>query len=95
MSNKLNRRKFIGALAALPHLPIIARANTADDNNSGHPNILFIMTDQLRYDCIGTNGNNLISDLKYKSICEELKERILYWLITASETDQIAPKWLV
>jgi len=24
------------------------------------PNILFIMTDQLRYDCIGANGNKII-----------------------------------
>ena len=38
---------------------------------------------------------NLFGDQKYKSICEELKGRLLDWLITTSETDQIAPRWLI
>ena len=38
---------------------------------------------------------NLAGDIKYKSISEELKGHLLDWLITASETDQIAPRWLI
>ncbi len=61
MLKRLNRRKFIGTLAALPQLPSITSAKTLQEEHSSRPNILFIMTDQLRYDCIGANGNDIIS----------------------------------
>ncbi|MCK4966332.1 sulfatase-like hydrolase/transferase, partial [bacterium] len=60
MPKKLNRREFIGSLAALSQLPNISRAETIREEHSNRPNILFIMTDQQRYDCIGANGNNII-----------------------------------
>src|SRR5438876_11072929 len=45
---KFSRRGFLqltGAAAAAP---------------SSQPNILFIMADQFRYDCLGANGNRLV-----------------------------------
>jgi arylsulfatase A-like enzyme len=39
--------------------------------------------------------NNLADNYEYKSIVAEMKGRLLDWLITASETDQIAEKWLI
>jgi len=73
-----------------------------------HPDAKMVLTDRWKYnyypDYDGElydlyndpfENQNLFGDPKYKSICEDLKERILYWLITASETDQIAPKWLL
>src|SRR3989339_949 len=60
MSKELNRREFIGTLAALYQLPNVSIGQTRKEKSSNHPNILFIMTDQLRYDCIGVNGNHII-----------------------------------
>jgi len=38
---------------------------------------------------------NLAGDPAYRNTLDELKGRILDWLITAGEADQIAPRWLV
>ena len=38
---------------------------------------------------------NLAGDAQYKSTVDEMKGRILDWLINSVETDQIAPTWLV
>jgi arylsulfatase len=38
---------------------------------------------------------NLADDPKYKAVVDEMKGRLLDWLITATETEQIAPRWLV
>ena len=38
---------------------------------------------------------NLIREPKLQSVVAELKERILNWMITADEADQIAPRWLL
>lgn len=38
---------------------------------------------------------NLYADPEHKKVVDEMKSRILDWLLTASETDQIAPKWLI
>ena len=38
---------------------------------------------------------NLYGDAAHAEKVAELKERLLRWLMTADETDQIAPKWLV
>ncbi len=40
-------------------------------------------------------NNNLSADPDYKKVVDEMKNRILDWLLTASETDQIAQKWLI
>lgn len=37
---------------------------------------------------------NLHGDAGYEKVEAELKERLLHWLTTAGETDQIAPEWL-
>ena len=49
------------------------------------------------YDILADPGeqNNLAGDPEHQDIEQELKERLLNWLITSTETEQIAPKWLV
>lgn len=37
---------------------------------------------------------NLAEDPKYREQIYEMKDRLLHWLTTADETDQIAPRWL-
>ena len=63
----MNRREFLrGSAAASGLAPILT--STAQDASTtprptakpGSPNILFIMTDQQRYDCVGANGNAII-----------------------------------
>ena len=39
--------------------------------------------------------HNLASDPAQKTIVDEMKQRILNWLITADEADQIAPRWVI
>ncbi|MCZ6672162.1 MAG: sulfatase-like hydrolase/transferase, partial [Verrucomicrobia bacterium] len=38
---------------------------------------------------------NLASNPKYSKVETQMKDRLLHWLTTADEADQIAPKWLV
>jgi 5'(3')-deoxyribonucleotidase len=38
---------------------------------------------------------NLYADPAHRNIVQELRGRLLDWLITADENDQIAPRWLV
>ena len=38
--------------------------------------------------------NNLHGDPKFESVEREMRDRLLHWMITADEADQIAPKWL-
>jgi len=38
---------------------------------------------------------NLSADAKHRATLDELKERIMHWLITADETRQIAERWLL
>ncbi|MBN2088418.1 sulfatase-like hydrolase/transferase [candidate division KSB1 bacterium] len=38
---------------------------------------------------------NLANDPQYRKVCDEMKSHLLDWLITATETEQIAPKWLI
>lgn len=37
---------------------------------------------------------NLHGDKEFHEVEQEMKDRLLHWLVTAGETDQIAPKWL-
>jgi len=37
---------------------------------------------------------NLAEDPKYRPQVYEMKDRLLHWLTTADEPDQIAPRWL-
>ena len=37
---------------------------------------------------------NLADDPMYREVVFEMKDRLLHWLTTADETDQIAPRWL-
>lgn len=65
----MDRRTFIqssiGGVTALTSLaaaetPIEVKAQTGTGDSASRPNILFIMTDQQRYDCVGANGNPII-----------------------------------
>ena len=37
---------------------------------------------------------NLADSPEHREIVLDMKERLLHWLVTADETDQIAPRWL-
>ena len=37
---------------------------------------------------------NLADDPRYRERIYEMKDRLLHWLTTADEADQIAPRWL-
>ena len=39
--------------------------------------------------------HNLSGDPAHKAIVDEMQQRLLLWLTTADEVDQIAPRWLV
>ena len=61
----MNRREFLQGSAAglIPALTASAKDAPAPERPTpgpGSPNILFIMTDQQRYDCVGANGNPII-----------------------------------
>jgi len=49
------------------------------------------------YDLASDPGerHNLASDPAQKPVIEDMKTRLLQWLITADETDQIQPRWLI
>ena len=42
----------------------------------------------------GAERNNLANQEGYHRIEQETKDRLLHWLVTADEADQIAPRWL-
>lgn len=62
----MNRREFLQGSAAAGLIPSLAagvQAEAAAEQpraKPGSPNVLFIMTDQQRYDCVGANGNSII-----------------------------------
>ena len=37
---------------------------------------------------------NLAADPRHADVVRQMKDRLLHWLVTADETDQIAPRWL-
>ena len=39
--------------------------------------------------------HNLAAEPAQKPVVEEMKQRLLDWLITADEADQIAPRWVI
>lgn len=39
--------------------------------------------------------NNLFGNPDYRSVIEDLKGRLMDWMITADESDQVAPRWLL
>jgi arylsulfatase len=49
------------------------------------------------YDLLNDPGEevNLANDAAYHRIALEMRSRLLDWLITAAEVDQIAPRWLI
>ncbi|MEM7011598.1 MAG: sulfatase-like hydrolase/transferase [Verrucomicrobiota bacterium] len=57
LDSPISRRRFVSNSAAATSASAAAGAAA---QNPGKPNILWIMTDQQRYDCLGANGNDLI-----------------------------------
>jgi arylsulfatase A-like enzyme len=49
------------------------------------------------YDIIDDPGEtrNLAADPGHQPVVRQLRDALLDWLITADETDQIAPRWCV
>jgi arylsulfatase len=56
--NEKTSRSRVGLTLTIFLLVLVRSSQAVGD--SDRPNILFIMTDQLRWDCIGANGNRLI-----------------------------------
>ncbi len=56
MLTVMNRRKFLGSAAGM----LAAPAAQAGAAAATRPNVLVILADQFRYDCLGANGNRLI-----------------------------------
>ncbi len=61
-----SRRSFIQAAAGLPAMPIRGAARS-----SRRPNILFLMADQFRGDCLGADGNRAIHTPNLDRIARE------------------------
>lgn len=55
-------RRFVQLLVLILFgaCPILATSAEPQSASASHPNILFIMTDQHRWDCVGANGNERI-----------------------------------
>ncbi len=56
----MNRRRFLGTAAATAGTAATARSPRAVSGGGKRPNVLFIMTDQHRADCLGCDGNPVI-----------------------------------
>jgi arylsulfatase A-like enzyme len=73
-----------------------------------HPDAKMVRTDRWKFNYYA-DGEHELYDLKndpdelinlaanpnHTAVIAEMKDRLLRWLITADETDQIAPRWLV
>lgn len=106
----MQRSAVLVVMTATLFVSSLGDALTAADQDSLRlPNILFIMTDQHRwkynyypegyaelYDLQNDprEMKNLADDPMYREVVFEMKDRLLHWLTTADETDQIAPRWL-
>jgi arylsulfatase len=73
-----------------------------------HPDAKMVRTKRWKYNHYPEHGGelydlqndpreeiNLYDDPQHAIVLEDLKEQMLNWLITASETDQIARRWLI
>lgn len=73
-----------------------------------HPDAKMVRTKRWKYNyyCDGSaelydlerdprERHNLAADPGHKAVVDDLKDRLLRWLITADEVDQIAPRWLI
>ena len=73
-----------------------------------HPDAKMVRTERWKFNhYVGHGGElydlaqdpgetrNLFADPARQNTVREMKDRLLEWLITADETDQIAPRWLL
>lgn len=60
-----------GLLLVLPAVVLEEVPAAADDTATSRPNILFIMTDQHRWDCVGANGNQQIRTPNFDRLAVE------------------------
>ena len=56
----ITRREFIKAAAAAMPVAAVGCPLFAAEKSAKRPNIVFMFCDDLRYDCIGANGNDII-----------------------------------
>lgn len=75
MENNLqSRRDFLKATAmslAIPAIPGIAKASGLSGNDSPKPNLLFIMTDQQRWDALSIAGNNVLETPHFDRLAKQ------------------------
>ena len=73
-----------------------------------HPDAKMVRTKRWKYIYYGSGSaelydlrddpqerHDLASDPGHKPIIDDMQRRLLNWLITADEVDQIAPRWLI
>jgi arylsulfatase A-like enzyme len=77
-------------------------------NGIRHPDAKMVRTSRWKYNYYGDGydelydlqndpgeRHSLAADPAHKPVVDELRGRLLNWLITADETDQIQPRWLI
>ena len=77
-------------------------------NGVRHPDAKMVRTRRWKYNYYGDGydelydlqndpgeRHSLAADPAHKPVVDELRGRLLHWLITADETDQIQPRWLI
>src|SRR4051812_50168117 len=58
MSSKLSRRDLLGSAAAASAAVSTTNAGQAQSTQAQRPNIILVISDQFRWDCIGAAGAN-------------------------------------
>ena len=66
---RLTRRRFIGKVASVS-IALAANPLLAAQKPTARPNIVFMFCDDIRYDCIGANGNKIIHTPNIDSLAE-------------------------
>jgi arylsulfatase len=67
----VTRREFLKTAACVSSVPLLARGASAVAASGSKPNILYLMTDQHRVDCLGCAGNRVIKTPNLDSIAAD------------------------
>lgn len=67
----MTRREFLKATAYISSMPLSSGGASAAAASGSKPNILYLMTDQHRSDCLGCAGNHIIKTPNLDSIAAD------------------------